>query len=195
MINHLFPRPYTEMLLYLPRMHAVSWLPLRAWVSQSTLHSYLSALPFAPATSWVSKRFLPQFPQTLSVQTSQSTGRAAITNILRGHTDPITSVAFSIDGERIVSGFGDKNIRVWSVETGNTVSGPFKGHTGWVSSVAFSPNGKGIVAGSEDQNIQVWNAETGDAIMTLTGHSGWVTSVAFSPDGERIVSGSGDETI
>jgi WD40 repeat protein len=35
----------------------------------------------------------------------------------KGHTGPVTSVAFSPDGKRIVSGSADKTIRVWNVET------------------------------------------------------------------------------
>ena len=39
---------------------------------------------------------------------------------LTGHTGPVTSVSFSADGRRIVSGgyYGDKTGRVWEAETG-----------------------------------------------------------------------------
>ena len=37
---------------------------------------------------------------------------------LTGHSDWVTSVAFSPDGTQIASGSGDKTVRVWSVETG-----------------------------------------------------------------------------
>jgi len=85
------------------------------------------------------------------------TWRAGI-NVLRGHKDTITSVAFSPGGKQIVSGSWDKSIRVWDAETGEMVSGPFEGHTDGVRSVAFSPDGKRIVSGSEDKSIHVWDA-------------------------------------
>jgi WD40 repeat protein len=81
-----------------------------------------------------------------------------------GHTDSVNSVAFSPDGQHIVSGSDDKTIRVWNAMTGETVAGPFTGHTDWVMSVAFSPDGQHIVSGSGDQTICVWNAMTGETV-------------------------------
>jgi len=34
-------------------------------------------------------------------------------NTLEGHSDYVRSVAFSPDGNRIVSGSGDRTVRVW----------------------------------------------------------------------------------
>ena len=77
-----------------------------------------------------------------------------------GHTDLVTSVSFSPDGKRIVSGSHDMTIRVWDVQTGDMVSGPFEGHTYSVISVSFLPDGKHIVSGSYDKTICVWDAQT-----------------------------------
>jgi WD40 repeat protein len=74
-----------------------------------------------------------------------------------GHTDSVSSVAFSPDGQHIVSGSWDRTIRVWNAMTGETAAGPFTGHTGWVESVAFSPDGQYIVSGSIDRTIRVSN--------------------------------------
>ena len=72
------------------------------------------------------------------------------------------SVAFSPDGKRIVSGSGDKTVRVWDVDTGKPIGQPLTGHTAVVSSVAFSPDGKRIVSGSGDDTVRVWDADTGN---------------------------------
>ena len=56
-----------------------------------------------------------------------------------GHTDYVTSVAFSPDGACIVSVSNDPTIRVWDTRSGDVVAGPFEGHTDYVTSVAFSP--------------------------------------------------------
>jgi WD40 repeat protein len=165
-------------------------------ISQSVPHIYMSALPFAPATSEVSRQFLPYFPRTLSAERGRANAWPAIQYVLEGHSDSVHSVAFSQDGKRIASGSYDNTIRVWDAETGDVVSGPFEGHSGFVNSVAFSHDGKRIVSGSYDETIRVWDAETGDVVSgPFEGHSGSVSSVAFSQDGKRIVSGSDDMTI
>ena len=56
-----------------------------------------------------------------------------------GRTDLVSSVAFSPDGQRIVSGLHDRIIRVWNTTTGYTEAGPSTGHMDSVTSVDFSP--------------------------------------------------------
>ncbi|KAJ6630369.1 WD40-repeat-containing domain protein [Mycena sp. CBHHK59/15] len=63
-----------------------------------------------------------------------------------GHTNRLTSVAFSPDGKHIVSGSDDRTVCVWDAESREALGAPFKGHTAWVTSVAFSPDGKCIVS-------------------------------------------------
>jgi WD40 repeat protein len=113
---------------------------------------------------------------------------------LRGHSDEVHGMAVSPDGKRIISGSGDKTIKVWDAETGDELM-TLRGHKECVKSVAFSPDGKRIVSGSEDKTNKIWDAATGAELMTLRGHSDKVWSVAFSPDGKRIVSGSRDKTV
>ncbi|KAG6816769.1 hypothetical protein H0H93_007778 [Arthromyces matolae] len=110
-----------------------------------------------------------------------------------GHTERVTSVAFSSDGSRIVSGSFDRSVRVWDASTGQELK-VMDGHTERVTSVAFSSDGSRIVSGSFDRSVRVWDASTGQELKVMDGHTERVTSVAFSSDGSRIVSGSCDQT-
>ena len=99
----------------------------------------------------------------------------------------MSSVAFSPDGKRIVTGSWDKTVKVWDAATGQEVL-TLKGHTTGVRSVAFSPDGKRIVTGIGGINatVKVWDAEKEQNVLVLKGHTDTVTSVAFTDDGKRI---------
>ncbi|KAJ6564297.1 hypothetical protein B0H19DRAFT_1026095, partial [Mycena capillaripes] len=167
-------------------------------INQSAPHIYLSALALAPEESKISERFLHEFPQLVSITKGRMKQWPNTIAILEGHTNQVTSVAFSPDGKRIiiVSGSDDLTVRIWDAQTGAALGEPLEGHTNGVTSVAFSPDGKRIVSGSDDLTVRIWDAQTGAALgEPLEGHTNRVTSVAFSPDGNRIVSGSWDCTV
>nr|WP_052477623.1 caspase family protein [Kibdelosporangium sp. MJ126-NF4]CEL12944.1 High-affnity carbon uptake protein Hat/HatR [Kibdelosporangium sp. MJ126-NF4]CTQ98629.1 High-affnity carbon uptake protein Hat/HatR [Kibdelosporangium sp. MJ126-NF4] len=114
--------------------------------------------------------------------------------VLRGHSDRISGVAFSPDGQALASVGGPLTVRLWNVHTGQTtvtISPEVRGIFG----VAFSPDGR-IVAtcGHGDNTIRLWETGTGKLVRTLSGHQRWVDTVAFSPDGKTLASGGWDLT-
>jgi hypothetical protein len=98
-------------------------------------------------------------------------------------------VAFSPDGQRIVSGSDDETLKVWDAQTGKDIL-TLKGNT---SSVTFSPDGKRLVGSTV--TVNVWDAQTGLEAISLKGHPDSHGPVAVSPDGKRLVSANGDGTI
>ncbi|KAG2029825.1 WD40-repeat-containing domain protein, partial [Suillus americanus] len=101
----------------------------------------------------------------------------------------VSSVSFSPDGTRIVSGSSDSTVRVWDAATGLPFGEPFQGHTSSVLSVSFSPDGTRIVSGSRDSTVRVWDAATAQPFQEHTEinssvslNNGWVVS----PDGQLL---------
>jgi WD40 repeat protein/serine/threonine protein kinase len=108
------------------------------------------------------------------------------------HKDFISCVAWSADGQYIVSG-GRETIKIW-----NAVSGKEErtliDHANWCYSLCVSPDGRRIISSGID-TVKLWDVETGEQELSLAGHADTVAGVAISADGRRIVSGSHDQTV
>ena len=117
-----------------------------------------------------------------------------ISALLKGHKNVVDGLAFSSDGNRLISGCKDDTARIWDVRTQKTLH-VLKGHMEDIYTVTYSPDGTMVVTGGNDDNLRLWNAHSGSLIKTLKGHTGNVRNVAYTPDGKYILSGSLDKTI
>ncbi len=62
-----------------------------------------------------------------------------------GHSAPVRSLAFSRDGQSILSGGDDNTVRVWDTLTGR-MKAVLRGHSRPVQSCVFSPDGRQVVS-------------------------------------------------
>jgi WD40 repeat protein len=114
----------------------------------------------------------------------------------RGHSGPVSSVAFSPDGATLASASLDQTVILWDVKTGKPRCEPLRGHEDFVSGVAFSPDGATLASASDDQTIVLWDVKAGKPRgKPLRGHTSGVTRLAFSPDGATLASASDDQTV
>ena len=111
---------------------------------------------------------------------------------LLGHSGIVTSVAFSSDGQTLLSGSVDGSIRLWNADSGAEI-GRFEGHFGPVYSVAFSPDGVFAISGAGDRSLRAWNIDTGAEILRIDGFSDALTGAMFGPDGETMFTTTVDE--
>lgn len=112
------------------------------------------------------------------------------------------SVAFSRDGQTLISGNENSTVVVWDITnpaSPTRIGQPLRGHNKAVTSVALSPDGKLLATASDDFRVQLWDfsdrAQPAKIGPPLVGHQDAVTSVAFSLDGRTLASVSDDRTL
>lgn len=113
---------------------------------------------------------------------------------LEGHEAEVLALAFSPDGEHLVSASNDRTLRFWDIHHGNC-RWTLEGHQSGVSSLAFSPDGSLLASGSFDRSVWLWSSDLREPLRRLEGHRSGILSVAFSPDGKYLASGGNDKVV
>jgi WD40 repeat protein len=78
--------------------------------------------------------------------------------LLKGHAGKVSAVAFSPDGQTLMTGSWDETVRLWDVTTGRERAN-FKWGVGRVYCVAYAPDGLRLAAGGDLGSVIVWDAE------------------------------------
>ncbi len=111
----------------------------------------------------------------------------------RGHSSPVTCVAFAPRAAQAASASRDGTLHVWNTIT-RKASLSFGRPESPVLSVAFSPDGQQLLTGGEDRVVRVWDLRSGDRLSRCEGHTAAVTAVAWFRDG-RVASASLDQSV
>lgn len=112
-------------------------------------------------------------------------------NTLAGHRGPVLGMAFSRNGQRVVTACADGKVRVYSVPDWKLLE-TLSGHQGAVHWAEFSPDGNWIASAGEDATVRIWSAASGKLIQTLSESRQPLLTVAFSPNGEYLAASSQD---
>ena len=120
--------------------------------------------------------------------------------LLGESTNSVFSVAYSVDGTRLLTAGRDAQIRTWDVATGYTLTGSVPAHMYTINHLAFSPDGRYLVSCSLDKSIKLWDATTLTLLRVLdraraAGHGTSVNRLVWPGAENRLVSCSDDRSL
>lgn len=153
----------------------------------------ITAVAFSPdGGSVISGGYLDQPIKLWEV----ATGKIIRTYQSSGQT--IASLAFSLDGQRILAGYQDESgapvLKLFDAHNGKKIRN-FHGTQVAITSLAFSRDTNWIVSGSMDSMTRLWELPAGRMSRLHTKTQERISSVAVSPDGKWIASGTSDVTL
>jgi WD40 repeat protein len=121
-----------------------------------------------------------------------------LTSVLEGHSNWVTSVAFSSDGQLLACGADNYTISVWDPAI-YMPSSSQESRQNSVQSVVFSPDGRLLASSSElECTVKVWDPDTGTLKHTMKDPKDDTespTPLVFSFDNQILAAGSGWGTV
>ncbi|PSS03508.1 hypothetical protein PHLCEN_2v3989, partial [Hermanssonia centrifuga] len=161
-------------------------------MSQSAPHIYISAVPFSPRGSWISKQYLPRLSRTPRVCNPPEHWPAS-QGVIQ-HSDEIWNIAISTDGARIAGACGYFGVLIWDTRTG-LLNSSLSNCGGSALHVAFSADGARVAYARRKGTIGVWDTESGrnwTIAVSIFGpeSNDDVGCLTFSPDGRKLIAGS-----
>jgi WD40 repeat protein len=106
----------------------------------------------------------------------------------------VRHVAFSPDGNSVVTAGNETEAQVWDVRTG-ALRATSPAHEGPIRLARFSPDGRLVVTADEVSGARVWNAATGEAVTPPLRHGLPLAAAAFSADGKRLTTAGAGGTV
>lgn len=166
-----------------PQLHPLQWPKSWYWFGGAALLTMAIGVAGYSLWQWQTSFHRPAPVEQMIVSKRR----------LTGHTSFVNTLLFSPDGQFLISGGADKQIKIWNLTTGQAVR-TLSGHKSFINSLAISPDGQTLASGGADKQINIWNLTTGQLVRSIP-FTNYVNALAFSPDGSTLAGASADRTL
>ncbi|MBD2666220.1 WD40 repeat-containing protein [Richelia sinica FACHB-800] len=113
--------------------------------------------------------------------------------IIEHHSHWISSLAITLDGQKLISSSWDYTIGIFNLSTYNIIN-VLRNHTDDFECIAITPDGQEIISAGWDGTITFWNLNKG-CLINAYDFSYRVVLVAVTPDGQHLISGEFSQIV
>lgn len=104
-----------------------------------------------------------------------------------GHQRRVTALAFTSNGQQLISGSVDTCIHVWDIAR-QSLQTTLRVHTDTVHALAVLPSNQYVVSASSDHSIRLWDRETSRIVASFNDDAG-INACGVANDGSTVVAG------
>jgi len=113
---------------------------------------------------------------------------------LYGHKLPVLCMDSSSDGDLLITGAGDKNVKIWGLDFGDCHRSMFA-HDGPVTQVRFVANTHLYFSTGKDGLLRYWDADKFEMIYSIRAHFGDIWGLTIASTGTFLTTCSRDRSI
>jgi WD40 repeat protein/serine/threonine protein kinase/tetratricopeptide (TPR) repeat protein len=153
-----------------------------------------------PADAWEGTKWLAWSPDGSKLAAGYQDGKVYLyetragrkLRVIKAHSSPVRTVAFSSHGARLATWGQDAGTRIWDVNTGQMTTEVIG--VGSVDSGAWSPDNQILASGHSDGTLTITDIRTRDKSVVLSAYHTAIYDLSFSPDSSQLATASQDFT-
>ncbi len=113
---------------------------------------------------------------------------------MKKHTDWITAVAFSPNGEWLASGDRNGGISIWDADNGLEIH-TLAGHKACVTALSWRGDSKVLASVGEDGAAKIWEMNEGKQVRTWNPHPSGALAIEYAHDGRTVTCGRDNQVV
>ena len=113
---------------------------------------------------------------------------------MKKHTDWITAVAFSPNGEWLASADRNGGVVIWDTDNGLELH-TLAGHKSAVTALSWRPDSRVLATVSEDGAAKIWEMNEGKQVKTWNPHPSGALSISYTHDGRLVTCGRDNQVV
>ncbi|HXJ58215.1 MAG TPA: c-type cytochrome domain-containing protein [Verrucomicrobiae bacterium] len=123
-----------------------------------------------------------------------ATATGALLHKLKKHTDWVTAVAFSPNGQSLATADRNGGVVFWDPDNGQELV-TTAGHKSGVTALSWRIDSKLVASSSEDGTVKLWDGAEVKPAKSWNAHNGGVLCVAYSHDGRLVSTGRDGQVL